>query len=129
MSDKKIPGPVYLIIGAAMILMSVFIDPEKLLLFILAGAVVLVIGFLKILFGEKKQVHHVVHHPVEHPTTPMPHHTPQHKQSLHQQPAHHQQPNAQYHPVHTTTTISCSNCGVKLHPLFKFCPNCGQKLK
>jgi hypothetical protein len=121
MSDKKIPGPVYLIIGAAMILMSVFIDPEKLLFFILVGAVLVVVGFLKILMREKKKVNHAVHHPAEHHATPMPHHTPEHKQSLHQQPAH--------HAVHTTTTISCSNCGVKLHPLFKFCPNCGQKLK
>jgi hypothetical protein len=130
MSDKKIPGPVYLVVGAAMILMSVFIDPEKLLLFILFGAVLLVVGFIKILLREKKKVvHHQVHHAVEGPVQgvhPSQHTTAAAHHAVHPQQSH---THSEHQSTHSTTTMRCASCGVKLHPLFKFCPNCGQKLK
>jgi uncharacterized OB-fold protein len=31
-------------------------------------------------------------------------------------------------PAHHKTILRCSSCGTKLHPLFKFCPKCGQKM-
>ncbi len=166
MAEKKIPGPAYIIIGSAMVLMSVFIDVEKLVLFILVGAVFIVIGFIKILMnleeGRKrrdrhaKHPHHRTSHHPSHHTSAKPaskegnegdegktggeskgdsdnSHSPHH--SLKQTAAHHEhaahKPASQDYEKKTTTkqVVRCSQCGVKLHHLFKYCPNCGQKLK
>ena len=132
MADKKIPGPAYIIIGAGMILMSVVVglntdSIEKFSIFILIGAVFIVIGFLKIISKEKKsaETHHKRHevhheraraHAAKHALPA--HHHEQHQKTAH--PAHH----AQHSQV-----VRCASCGVKIHPLFKWCPNCGQKLK
>jgi ABC-type nickel/cobalt efflux system permease component RcnA len=135
MADKKIPGAVYIIIGSAMILMSVFIDIEKLTLFILTGSVLIVIGFIKILMKEKKgseSMHRRAEHQATHPGVHHVQHPAHHPQQAHvtHNPAHH----PVHHPAaHTepqpSQVIRCSSCGVKLHSLFRFCPNCGQKLK
>lgn len=122
---KPIPGSYFLISGVAMILMSVFIDVNKLMFFILVGAIFVVIGFIKEIMrkGEEKSGHkrpashhtspgaHTHHKPGEHPTHP--HTTHQTKKTE--------------HGTHTTS-VRCASCGVKLHPQFKYCPNCGQKL-
>jgi len=149
MAQKKIPGPVFIIIGAAMVLMSVFIDVQKLTLFILAGAVFIVIGFIKILMkleeGRKMAERHARHraahpHHAAHPQASNPAHKgthPAHKTGTHH-PAHQGAHRASHpgakkpdyeHKTQTTHVVRCSQCGVKLHHLFKFCPNCGQKLK
>lgn len=161
-SDVKIPASVWIIVGAGMILMSVFVGVqqdsiEKFTLFILAGAVFIVFGFFKILLKEKKdakrargpQPHHAEHH-----TASKPHVTHPHRQ-VSKPPAaphasRHHKPADQSHRSHHAAgphgksgasssssshhhgrehVTRCSNCGVKLHHLFKFCPNCGQKLK
>jgi ABC-type nickel/cobalt efflux system permease component RcnA len=137
MSDKSIPGAVFLIIGAGMVLMSAFIDVNKLSFFIFVGAVFVVIGFFKILLKLKKEAPRAHHHPANpnaaqgqhHPAqqhTQHPQHAAAHH-AAHPQHAQHQQ-HAQ-HEVHHNPVIRCASCGVKLHPLFQFCPNCGQKLK
>ena len=126
---KPLPPVVYLVIGAAMVLMSVFIDAEKLLLFILVGAVFIVIGFIKTVMnaGEekhKKRRHHRKHlhhaaHGQTHKLSPK-----DYKQGEH--PTH--EIKKTKHGTHMTAA-RCASCGVKLHPQFKYCPNCGQKLK
>lgn len=144
MSDRKIPAPAYIIIGAAMILMSVFIDLEKLTLFVLVGAVFIVIGFFKILMKEKKSAeYHAMRradqqkqaHHASHANQQAAHRQPQHAQQAHHPAAQHPAQHVSHaqHPQHLhtsqSTTVRCSSCGVKVHPLFKWCPNCGQKLK
>jgi len=119
----KIPGPAYMIIGAGMVLMSAFINPEKLAFFVFIGALFIVIGVFKIIIKDKKPaVHHVAHH--------APHH---HQSAVHNQVAAHHVQHVHHaeHPssVHHTQVARCSGCGVKLHSMFKFCPNCGQRLK
>ena len=143
---KKISGPIYIVIGTAMIFMSAFIDIHKLLFFVLAGAVFILIGFFKILIkskeGHKKHHRHPAHHPHK-PAHPQHHHKPGHPHHPAKHPshhaAHHKHPahkKTQHHTAHkhsahhkTTSVAKCSSCGVKIHPLFKFCPKCGQKLK
>ncbi|MBN1543940.1 hypothetical protein JW898_00585 [Candidatus Woesearchaeota archaeon] len=142
MGEKRIPGPVYMVIGAAMILMSVFIDVQKLVVFILAGAVFIVIGFFKILIkldhDRKEQERHArhahhpqLHHPAQHQHAQ---HPAQHQHAQHHAQRHQSQqaqtPPANYeHKTETVQVVRCSKCGVKLHHLFKFCPNCGQRLR
>lgn len=115
MAKKEIPGAVHIVVGAAMVLMSVFIDPVKLSLFILAGAVIIVWGFFKIISREKRvsQMHRT-HHQAQ-----AKHHHQQAQHSAHHKPSH----------VQHTQVTRCASCGVKIHPLFKWCPNCGHKLK
>lgn len=122
MAQKKIPASAYIIIGSAMVLMSVFVDVEKLAIFVFAGALFILVGFFKVLVKQHKETKHT-------------HHTRHaaHKPAKHKQPKSAHKPTshtaAKHHPVHHTTIVRCSSCGVKIHPLFKFCPNCGQKLK
>ncbi len=125
----KIPGVAYLIIGAAMVMMSAIIDPLKLVFFVFVGAVFIVIGFIKILAREKKLKHHpdTYHHVAPHPHHAAAH-TAQHQHASHQHAA--VQHPAQHHQaahVQHTSVARCSSCGAKLHHMFKFCPNCGQK--
>jgi ABC-type nickel/cobalt efflux system permease component RcnA len=128
MSDKKIPGLVYVIVGAAVVLMSVFIGVnsgllEKFALFIFIGAIFIFVGFFKIIMKDKKsadlRAQHAHPHHAQHPAPQIPN-TPHH----HAAHAQHQQHHAQHSQV-----VRCSGCNVKLHPLFKYCPSCGQKLK
>jgi ABC-type nickel/cobalt efflux system permease component RcnA len=130
MSEFKIPGPVFIIVGAGMMLMSVFIGIksgiiEKFALFIFVGAVFIVIGFFKVLLKEKRTAELHAHH-AEHP------HHAQHPAPAHAAPRQGAHPHHAQHPQHAqhqhSQVVRCSGCGVKLHPLFKFCPNCGQKL-
>lgn len=136
MSDKKIPGPVYVIVGAAVVLMSVFIGVnsgllEKFALFIFIGAIFIFVGFFKIILKDKKaadlRAHHAHPHHVPHPAPPIP------QAGVHQQhphnAQHHQTAAHQQHHIQHSQVVRCSGCNVKLHPLFKFCPNCGQKLR
>ncbi len=106
MNVKELSGQLYVVTGSAMLLMSVLIDYEKLMLFILAGAVFIVIGFFKLVMksGEEKHKQRKANHKT-HTTHKRTHHESAHKQ-----------------------IIRCRNCHVKIHPSFKFCPNCGQKL-
>ncbi len=137
MSDKKIPGAVFIIVGSAMVLMSVFIDMEKLAMFILAGAVFIVVGFIKILIvldEKKKHAHHKhkLHHAQHNQAAQHKHvqHQNQQKSQHHQNAQHSTTTKKDYeNKTQTTSIVRCSQCGVKLHHLFKFCPNCGQKLK
>lgn len=136
-SDVKIPASVWIVVGAGMILMSVFVginagNIEKFTIFILAGAVFIVYGFFRILMKEKKEARKLYH--------PQPHHAEYHK-PVHPRAEHQHKPAAHPHsPAHPAQhthaaqsaqphVVRCSNCGVKLHHMFKFCPNCGQKLK
>jgi hypothetical protein len=135
MVDKKIPGPAFIIIGSAMVLMSVFVDIEKLSVFVLVGAVFILIGFFKIIMKEKRsapkhRAHHAhkpSHHPAEHKAPSAHPSHPAHKAG-HKTPAQHKQGASSHHVQHKQV-VRCSSCGVKIHPLFKWCPNCGQKLK
>ncbi|MBU2561685.1 MAG: hypothetical protein KKD17_05275 [Nanoarchaeota archaeon] len=126
MAEKKIPGPVYIVIGAAMVLMSVFIDVQKLVVFILVGAVFIVIGFFKIIIKldqrRKEQERHARHAHHQHAAHPRPQRPAAHHPA-HTPPANYEQ------KTETSHVVRCSQCGVKLHHLFKFCPSCGQKLK
>ncbi len=145
--NKPIGGSIYIIIGAAMMLMSVLIDPTKLIFFILTGAIFIVVGFFKIIIkleegkkeGTKKTVHHSTHQTTRqvHMTTTANHtnhmrtagqqaHTTQQKQNTHNHTTEKKE-HENIH-VHHKQVIRCSNCHVKVHPLFKYCPNCGQKL-
>ena len=133
---KKLPPVAFIVIGAGMILMSVLVgiredNIEKFALFILAGAVLIVYGFFRFIVREKKQakhLHHAAHHPAHHPA-----HHAAHKPAAKQQAKHPAKHAAHAHkaqPHKTPTHVHrCANCGVKLHPLFKFCPNCGQRMK
>jgi ABC-type nickel/cobalt efflux system permease component RcnA len=125
MTQKKIPASVFIIVGAGMILMSVFVginmqDIAKFSLFIFAGAIFILIGFFKIIIKQQKEAKHP-HHRAHHPA-----HKAKHKPH---KPAHKHHPHAKHPTAHHTQIIRCSNCHVKLHHMFKFCPNCGQKLK
>jgi len=140
-SDVKIPASVWIIVGAGMILMSVFVglnadNIEKFTLFILAGAVFIVYGFFRILMKEKKEAkklyHPQPHHAEHHVAHPAEHHKPAHPHAEHpHKPAHPAHPAQQAHAAQSAQphVVRCSNCGVKLHHMFKFCPNCGQRLK
>jgi hypothetical protein len=132
----NIPGPVFIIVGVGAILMSVFIDVEKLAFFILVGAVFVVAGFLKIISKEKKNAvkqpqHAAAHHApgktVQHAATHTTHpHNTHH--NIHPNTNQHIQHEGQ-HNIQHKQTLRCAGCGVKLHSLFKYCPNCGHKLK
>lgn len=121
MAQKKIPSAAYIIIGSAMILMSVFVDVQKLAFFVFAGAIFILVGFFKIIMKQQKETKHPhhVHHPAHKPA----------KHAVHKPAAHKPHPHAKHPATHQTTIVRCSSCGVKLHHLFKFCPNCGQKMK
>ncbi|MBW2968199.1 hypothetical protein KY362_06965, partial [Candidatus Woesearchaeota archaeon] len=107
---------------------------------------------MKVIMREKKETHkHVTqhkhpahsahhaqqsHHPAQHPHAQHQHPHPQHQHT----PAHHNQKlqAPQRHAAHQAekakhmkqeSVFRCSGCGVKLHPMFRFCPNCGHKLK
>jgi predicted RNA-binding Zn-ribbon protein involved in translation (DUF1610 family) len=110
-----------MIIGAAMMLMSVFIDVNKLAIFVFAGALLVLFGFFKIIIKVKKAAPHHKHH-AAHPHAK--HHKP--KVTRHHTAGAHMTPKTK---AHHKQSAYCSNCGVKLHPLFHFCPNCGQKMK
>ena len=130
MPDKKIPGAVYIIIGAGMMLMS-FFDISKLSFFVFVGAIFVVIGFFKILIKVKKEIPQHATHPAEHAAHHAVQEHPSHPAHAATHPAHPAHLQAQHpaHAQHHTQSIHCSNCNVKLHPMFKFCPNCGQQLK
>lgn len=110
MKKTEISGQLYVVVGVAMLLMSVFIDYEKLMLFILAGAVFIVVGFLKLVIksgdakNKIKKTHNAYHEKAYYENHQKNH------QSTHEQ------------------IIRCRNCHVKVHPLFKFFPNCGHEL-
>ena len=128
MTDKNIPGSVWIIIGAGVMLMSLIVGLksdrlESFYLFILAGAVFIVVGFFKIILKDTKHAKrhvHKTHHAAQHPAKPHTHHAPVQKKPASKHVAHH---------TKHVQVMRCSNCGVKLHSMFKFCPNCGQKLK
>lgn len=150
MSEKKIPAPVYIVIGAGVMLMSVFL---KLYFFVFVGAVFIVVGFFKILIKEKKggeahrlalraraeeraanqgHTHARAQHPAHAGAHPSQGHNNQHAASAHpshQHPVHNPQAHHASSQVQHSQVFRCSSCGVKLHPMFKFCPSCGQKLK
>ncbi|MFC1741307.1 hypothetical protein ACFL3V_02110 [Nanoarchaeota archaeon] len=128
MTKKQIPGPVHVVIGVAMVVMSAIADPIKLSIFIFAGAVLIVYGFFKIIIKEQKPKKHKF--PQPHPQHAHPHHKTQHPAHKHHHAAQHKQ-HAQHkaHPTQHTHVVRCASCGVKLHPRFHFCPNCGQKMK
>lgn len=126
---KPIPGSWFLVVGAAMVLMSVFIDVEKLIIFILAGAVFVVIGFFKIIMdleeGKKKTKHHTKHKTSHHHKV---HHSENKSHPTHKTTHHTKKTEHGKEKIKHTESIRCTNCGVKLHPSFKYCPNCGQRL-
>jgi len=120
---KPIPGPAWLIIGVAMILMSVMIDSETLLIFILTGAIFVVFGFFKIVIKlEEKNKHKSAHLQNQGAHKEYAEHAKHRQQHKTEKKKDHQ------HIKHTQI-IRCRNCGVKLHPQFRYCPNCGQSLK
>ena len=139
--NQAISGVTYIVIGTAVMLMSVFIDYQKLMVFILTGAILILVGFFKSIYhhGEKKHAARKAHRHAHHAE----HHTA-HKHAGHgtagshhpSHPAHPQHnPHTAKHSTHAktqhikqTTVLKCASCGVKLHPKFKFCPNCGQKM-
>ena len=137
----NIPWSAYLIIGGAMALMSVFIDPIKLSLFILVGVVFILIGVIKLIFHlknpRKEQLRHLhkatppkaAHHTTHHPA----HHTATHHKSVHPPRSHkHNQHPQHTRPIHPKTvqhTLRCANCGIQLSPSNLYCPHCGQKVK
>ena len=136
MAKEIIRGSVFITIGIAVMLMSLFIDlkngENKLTFFVLAGAVIIVIGFLKIISREKKSAPHHAHHAEK-----SHQHAAQHQSHHRATPnkphvSHHHTAESHITPKmksHHTQVIRCAGCGVKLHPLFKFCPNCGHKMK
>lgn len=139
MNTKKIPWSAYLIVGGAMALMSVFIDPVKLLLFILAGLVFIIVGIIKLLLHLKNKDKHKTGHPhsSNHSNLYSHHHTHQTRNQSHSHPQHrstahlaHSQTKHKPHmqPAPSQFTLRCSNCGIQLHPNFAHCPHCGLKV-
>ncbi|NQU79156.1 hypothetical protein HQ545_05290 [Candidatus Woesearchaeota archaeon] len=134
MSRTKISGSTWIIAGSAIILMSVFIDMERLRVFIVPGAIFVVVGFIKIVLNERRPKHKK-HRSASHTTA---HTAAHHKTGQH---AHNQTPRKSTHATasnksHTTSpsgnstsVFRCSSCHVKIHPRFAYCPNCGQKMK
>ena len=125
---KPIPGTWFLVVGAAMILMSVFIDVEKLLMFVLAGAVFIVIGFFKIVMKIEEEKLHAKKHHASHQHNTV-HHSDNKTHPPHKVEHHTSKTEHGTHKTTHTSTSTCGGCGVKLHPAFKFCPNCGHKLR
>lgn len=103
--SKGISGKVYIIVGSAVILMSLFVGInntgiEKMSLFILVGAIFIVVGFVKIISQEKKAAPHLQNH--SHHGAHHAQHSA-HKSTVHNQTHHTQQGNqhsVQHHSPH-----------------------------
>jgi len=149
----KINGLVYLAIGLVVMIASYLIDKEKFLLFIIIGAIMVMIGVVKIFAQSRKKKKERREKQSQHPASQM-HHTQTHHQGNHpnmQHPMHRQQshmhhPQHKVHPgmnrpAHMQQAPSgqqgsvnygyrqCSKCGKYAQGNDNFCSNCGSYLQ
>ena len=98
---EEITGTTYLIVGVAVAIASLFIDVGRLMLFFIAGVVMVIVGFIKL--SKKKPQHH---HPAVHHTVSPP-------------PTNHRQ---------QQMFLYCPRCGTGGHSGAHYCSRCGSRL-
>jgi len=110
MAQQPIPFWAYLIIGTGVTVTSLIVDmqteSDKLKLFVYIGIIFFAVGIIKLLFNlifNRGSINIAPKVKVE-------------KKLI------------QQNQQKTSVTVACPRCKVKLHPKFKFCPNCGLKL-
>ena len=149
MTKTKIPGSAYLIIGAGIVLMSFFINYEKLAFFIVCGAVFILIGFVKVVLKLRQSVFQqdsysskrknntrtINNNQAQHPAKSHTH-VPTHHQSHTQQHSHPQHNSQQHNRSHTQQQSQINHTNqsnnVNNHPrnirTRLRCSNCGSIL-
>jgi len=96
---NNIPWYIFSILGGGIALISYFISASKLAIFVFAGIILFLWGLLKYMFSLKEQKIHA-------PTA---------------------SEKKQHHIETASHVVRCDDCGIKMHPLFNFCPKCGKK--
>ncbi|MFO7710309.1 MAG: hypothetical protein R6V53_00935 [Candidatus Woesearchaeota archaeon] len=101
----SIHGIVYVMVGAAVSIVSYYLDKEKLIFFIIVGAILFLFGILKLLFMLM----------IKKNKPQQPQHNPYHGQYAQQAP-----PNGAHR--------FCPRCRRTIHATFNFCPYCGLRI-
>ena len=130
----KIHGISYLIIGAAVILISLYSNARSgtnsMTLFIYVGIIFLIVGIIKLFlkFIKRQNKPKQAHKPVQHHHAQVHHQQVQHAQ--HTQPRTHHSSHP-HHPQHTQHQqvfpqyIVCPKCHARNHTHSNFCMRCG----
>ena len=100
-----IHGSVYLIVGLVVAIYSYFMDKKKFFVFIIIGAIFILVGIAKLIINRAKQPKQDIHRPI-------------HAQKY-QQPV---------QKVEQTIAAYCHKCGSAIRHFDNFCGRCGQRI-
>ena len=143
MAKEEIPFWVFMIIGVVVTGFSLYVDwstgTSNLTIFIYAGIVFFLIGTIKLLLGLIFNKGFFQKKPAKNQRSNAHNNQQSHNQRINQhrnQQPHNsklttQNSSTQNSPAQTTKQlppVRCPRCKVKVHPKFKYCPNCGLKL-